>query len=122
MPMITTMCPMDPLWRKWALFTGINGRLDPESQARVTLARQARRVRSLGVLRVTWETAPDDESVMPVDVAREPRLDVGSARHTHGDVIVAGYQLHLDIVSTRRSTLPTSGTCTWSAPPTTCRA
>jgi hypothetical protein len=34
-------CPMDPRWRKWALFTGCNGRLDPVSQARVTLARQA---------------------------------------------------------------------------------
>ena len=40
---------------------------------------------------------------MPVDVAMEPGLDMGTARHTHGEVIVAGYQLHLDIVSTRRS-------------------
>jgi hypothetical protein len=103
MPMITTMCPMDALWRKWALFSGINGRLDRESQARVTLARQARRVRSLGLLDVKWETAPDDDSVMPVDVAAEPGLDVGSARHTHGDVIVAGHWVHLDIVATRRS-------------------
>jgi len=101
--MITTTCPMDPLWRKWALFTGINGRLDPESHARVTQARHARRVRSLGVLPVTWEIAPDDESRRPVDAATEPGLDKGSARHTHADVIVDGHSVHLDIVAARRS-------------------
>lgn len=96
-------CPMDPSWRRWALFSGVNGRPDPDAQVRMERAAHASVANLLGAPEVTWEIAADDESVLPVDPVTEVGLDAGTARHTHATFEVDGHVVHVDLVAARRS-------------------
>lgn len=68
-PSGTLLCPMPSTWRTWDLF-GLTYTKDcpPEGEARIAIARRTRRGRAIRTLRLRWELAVDDASIIPLTV------------------------------------------------------
>jgi hypothetical protein len=94
-------CPLDLEWRRWDMFNSPRYHTVPDdARPVVEAARRAEPLRHLGLVPLSWETAEDDSSYLPMTTAEsgEPewRWEKGSPGHLHAEADVDGRRVHVD--------------------------
>ena len=91
-------CPLPAAWRLWDIAT--YHRLTPAEQSLVVRTRSISLRRSLGLLPLQWEIAPDDGALAPMLPAEsgQPawRFQRGSPHHVHAERRVDEHVVHID--------------------------
>jgi hypothetical protein len=94
-------CPLGREWRRWDMFNSPRYHAVPDdARPAVDAAKKTKPIRHIGLLALSWETAEDDASHVPMTSAEsgEPewRWETGSPRHRHAEADVDGRRVHVD--------------------------
>ncbi len=98
-------CPLPATWRLWDIAT--YHQLTPAEQSIIVKTRSISLRRSLGLVSLQWEIAPDDGSLAPMLPAEsgQPvwRFQRGSPHHVHAERRIDKHVVHIDAAMAMKS-------------------